>query len=232
MERSYSNSYEPCLDVFWRLIKNIYEGKLEAPVSTNETNSKEPGFVTINTVPNNKKIGMIITHDLDGPSAFPNSVDFATSEADMRVKATYFVNTKYTRDSYDIPFILTSLPQVHQVGALGHELASHAIAHALDYATFPLGTGTEFFHYMSNDGSYEPLIKCTGPFTSGACPPGPQYCDYGEENGQGAGVTCGVYTTFNLTILGESRVRYVDKRERRERGEGSEQKRTARTKKR
>ena len=144
--RSYVNQFEPTLDVFLRLIRNIYvEG--------------EPDAVTLGTVPFNKSLSVMITHDVDYSGSVQNSLAYAEFEKGQNVKATYFIQTKYIRDYNDVIFFNDRVvPVLMKLVSLGMELGSHSVSHSKVFAKFPLGTGDEKYP------SYRPYVA--GPSTA------------------------------------------------------------------
>jgi polysaccharide deacetylase len=144
--RSYVNQFEPTLDVFLRLIRNIYvEG--------------EPDAVTLGTVPFNKSLSVMITHDVDYSGSVQHSLAYAELEKGQNVKATYFIQTKYIRDYNDMIFFNDRMvPVLMKLVSMGMELGSHSVSHSKVFAKFPLGTGDEKYP------SYRPYV--TGRLTA------------------------------------------------------------------
>jgi hypothetical protein len=138
--RTYVNDYEPALDVLLRLVKGIYL-------------ASEPNGVTLGTVPFDKSLSVIITHDIDYTKSLENAVKYAAYERSAGIKATYFVQTKYIRDYNDeIFFNETGLPFLKTLDSLGMELGSHSVSHSKVFNRFPLGTGQEQYP------SYRPYV--------------------------------------------------------------------------
>ncbi len=141
ISRAYVNQFEPSLDVVLRLIKKIYE-------------AGEPNAVTLGTVPFNRSLTVLMTHDIDFTSSLSNAVAYAALEKSVGIRATYFLQTKYVRDFEDeIFFHDRSLPFTQQLIRDGMEVASHTVCHSPVYAKFPLGDGTE--HYPA----YTPFVR-------------------------------------------------------------------------
>ena len=129
--RTYVNDYEPILDVFLRFVKKLYT-------------DGEPGAVTMHTVPMQKNMTVLLTHDIDYSRSMSNAVTYAKMEVVEDVPATYFVQTKYVRDWSDSAwFDSKALPQLKQIVDLGMEIGSHSVAHSRQYAKFVLGDGKE-----------------------------------------------------------------------------------------
>lgn len=139
--RSYVNGYEPTVDVFLRLLRHIYQ-------------AGEPDGVVMHTVPFNKRIAVIITHDVDFTRSVPNAISYAEFERSQGITATYFIQTKYVRDYNDeIFFNAEALPALKRLNDLGMEIASHGVSHAKTFVDFSLGNGKE--HYPD----YTPFVK-------------------------------------------------------------------------
>ncbi len=146
--RTYTNSYEPSLDVLIRIIKNIY-------TSSSKT------AVTLGTVPDNKKLTVCITHDIDYSRSMINAIDYAKMEKSKGVTATYFIQTKYIHDFNDDAFYNdTAVGTMRFLDSLKMELASHSISHSHQFMDFPMGKGNEKYP------SYHPVVKST-KLTSG-----------------------------------------------------------------
>ncbi len=129
--RAYVNGYEPTLDVLLRFLARVYvEG--------------EPDAVTLGTVPNGKTLSVMFTHDIDYMRAWDSALVYANLEHQAGIHATYFVQTKYVKDYNDEIFFTSSQRRyLHVFDSLGLEIASHSVAHARAFRTFPLGTGDE-----------------------------------------------------------------------------------------
>lgn len=130
--RTYANEYEPGMDVMLRILKNIYQ-------SGGNT-------VTLGTVPFNRALTLILTHDVDYTRSVINAAAFARTERELGVKATYFIQTKYIQDwNDDIFFNQAALGHLQRINELGMEIASHSVSHSRVFSRFPLGTGTESY---------------------------------------------------------------------------------------
>jgi hypothetical protein len=131
--RADSNIYEPCADVFLRLLARIY-------------GDGNPAAVTLGTVPEGKPLAMILTHDVDYVRSVGFSRDFAEFEHSAGIEATYFIQTKYINDWLDSAFFDSACAGIlRQLASLGHELASHSVSHSPVFAKFELGSGSERF---------------------------------------------------------------------------------------
>ena len=141
VSRTYVNSYEPTLDVFLRLIKEIYK-------------AHEPAAVTLNTVPEGKLLTAIMTHDIDYGPAVKNAVEYAKMERSLDINATYFVQTKYIQDWNDFAFFNNeTISYLASLRSMGMEVASHSVCHSLLFNSMPLGVGDETYP------EYHPYIR-------------------------------------------------------------------------
>lgn len=140
ISRTYVNDYEPTLDTFFRFVKALYR-------------QSGSGEVTLGSVPDNKALTVILSHDIDFGRSMRNAVDYARYERSKRIKGTYFIQVKYIKDYYDdIFFNLQSVDDFKQIQAMGMEVASHSVAHSRQFNRLPLGTGQEQYP------SYQPFI--------------------------------------------------------------------------
>ncbi len=141
VSRAYVNGFEPSLDVLLRTLLAIYE-------------DGEPGAVTVNTVPDGHAIATLITHDIDYGGSLATAVEYAQMEDSLGVPATYFVQAKYVRDWNDRAFLdEAGQVAVRALDALGMEVASHSVAHSLQFSGAAVGTGEEQYP------SYEPRVR-------------------------------------------------------------------------
>lgn len=134
------NYYEPFGDTIFRWLRVIYQ-------------NSEPNAVVIGTTPFNKKFTTLITHDIDYRLSYPRAIKFAEFERSMGVKATYFLQTKYSMDYNDTAFFNRRAVRVlRRLQSLGMELGSHSVSHSPSFYFFPLGTGHEYFP------NYDPMV--------------------------------------------------------------------------
>ncbi|MAN72541.1 MAG: hypothetical protein CME84_00430 [Henriciella sp.] len=138
---TYANRYQPTLDTLLRLVAAIYrEG--------------EPDGVTLGTVPDGKKLSVMMTHDIDYRKSVRNAVKYAEMEALNGVRSTYFVQTKYIEDFNDQSFLdEEGVGYILKLEELGAEIASHSVSHSLQFNAFALGTGREVLP------SYRPFVR-------------------------------------------------------------------------
>jgi hypothetical protein len=149
MSRAYVNSFEPNLDVWLRILKRLY---LDG----------DPDAVTLGTVPGDKPLSVLITHDIDYTRSVDNAVVYAEWERQAGIPATYFLQTKYVKDwNDDVFFNDAERPNIRKLATLGGELASHSVAHSRSFAAFPLGTGTEEYP------TYRPFVHSQMVTTGG-----------------------------------------------------------------
>ncbi|MDE2041756.1 MAG: polysaccharide deacetylase family protein [Alphaproteobacteria bacterium] len=137
---TYDNHYDPSLDVFINWIKQLYV-------------REEPLPWLIDTTPPGKSLSIIFTHDLDYSRSVDNADTYARLEHDNGVSATYFMQTKYIKDYNDVPFLTdVTIPELKTLLAYGMEIGSHSVAHSRQFASFPIGDGTE------NYPDYRPYV--------------------------------------------------------------------------
>lgn len=129
--RQYVNHYEPTVDVLLRLIRKLYR-------------AGEPDAVTLLSVPQNKSVSVLITHDIDFNRSMAHAVEYARFEKSAGIVATYFVQTKYIRDYNDrVFFDQDGVRHLAAVAALGMEIGSHSVSHSRVFERFPMGSGDE-----------------------------------------------------------------------------------------
>ncbi len=116
--RSYVDGYEPSVDVFLRFLKKIYcQGESDA--------------VTLGTVPFGKSLTVIISHDVDFHQSLVHSPLYAEYEKSQNIEATFFIQTKYMKDYYDVAFFNEEgIQYIEQLNNMGMEIASHSVAHS------------------------------------------------------------------------------------------------------
>ncbi|WP_084399300.1 polysaccharide deacetylase family protein [Henriciella aquimarina] len=141
ISEAYANQYQPTLDTLLRLISAIYrEG--------------DPDSVILGTVPDGKSLSVMMTHDVDYRKSVRNAVHYAEMEKEKGVRSTYFIQTKYMNDYNDETFLDDEgIEHVHELEALGVEIASHGVSHSLQFDKFDLGTGTEAIP------AYQPFVR-------------------------------------------------------------------------
>lgn len=139
--RRFDNQFDPLLDVWLRLLKNIYQ-------------SAQEDAVTLGTVPFGKSLSVLLTHDVDFTQSVKNAVEYAEYEKSQGLVGTYFIQVKYVRDfNDDIFFNDEGVRYVERLAKEGMELGSHTIAHSRVFSKFPMGTGREAYP------SYAPFVK-------------------------------------------------------------------------
>jgi len=131
IQRTYVNNFEPTLDVLFRMIRSIYWEYADFPIIKG-------------SVPENKMVPVLLTHDIDYSFSVDTMLLFASLEAANNIQATYFVQTKYIKDKMDIPFIThDKLQNYHALLSMGMEIGSHSVSHTPFFSFLPLGSGYE-----------------------------------------------------------------------------------------
>ena len=129
--RSQVNDFEPTVDVLLRFIRNIYL-------------ASDKDAVTIQTVPYNKNLSVVLTHNINTENSLDNALLLADEEKVMGLHSTYFIETKYIRDMH--PFIFKSendFKKLRQLEKQGMDLASLSVSGSPLFDQFEQGTGTE-----------------------------------------------------------------------------------------
>ena len=130
-QRYYDNHFEPGADVPQIVLHDWYLTYV-------------PGAVTLDPAPNGLAGSLLLTHDVDFQKSMPNMLKYAHAEHALGVSATYYIQTKYTRDYEDIAFFDNHAEaQVRAIVGMGAEVANHTVCHAYDWRTFPVGSGRE-----------------------------------------------------------------------------------------
>ena len=114
-----------------RFIRNIYL-------------SSDRDAVTIQTVPYNKNLSVILTHNINTESSLDNALLLADEEKQMGLHSSYFIQTKYIRDMH--PFIFKSendFKKLRQLEKSGMDLASLSVSGSPLFDQFEQGSGTQ-----------------------------------------------------------------------------------------
>ena len=128
---TYANGFEASVDNTLRLIKAIYQ-------------RHEAQAVTLGTVPFNRSLSVILTHDIDYNRSLENALVYAQHEYENKTSGTHFIQTKYIQDWNDeIFFNEKNIGVLRQLQKLKVELASHSVSHSRIFHKFELGDGTE-----------------------------------------------------------------------------------------
>ena len=139
--RAYDNVFEPTGDVFLCLLAKIYQ-------------ERNPTAVLCGTVPDGKPLAILLTHDVDYAKSVGYSMAFAEFERNLGLPATYFLQTKYLKDDLDTAFLdEAAMATMRKIAAMGHEVASHSVAHTPVFAALPMGDGQERFP------DYHPFVQ-------------------------------------------------------------------------
>ncbi len=136
--RKWINSFEPSGDVFRLLLRGLFEDRVHP-------------FLLVHTIPDGKKTGIVLSHDVDARESFRNSLDFAKMEDSLGVRSTFFVTTKYFSDDADIDYYTSdSVDWLKKVKKMGFEIGSHSVSHSLVFDEFPVGSADV------DQGNYQP----------------------------------------------------------------------------
>jgi hypothetical protein len=123
----------------------------------------EPASTTLYTVPQGKRLAVVISHDIDATAAVANSLKYAEFEREAGIRATYFVQTKYVRDwNDDVFFNQRGVADLQKLLASGAEIGSHSVSHSRVFTRFVAGTGEE------NYPNYRPFVKDREHTTGGS----------------------------------------------------------------
>jgi hypothetical protein len=141
LHKAYVNSFEPGLDTAFLWLRDLYI-------------KSEPDAVLLGTVPDGKRLSIVLTHDIDYTRSVNNSLTYAQYQKSQGVAGTYFIQTKYVRDWNDDVFFNTEgAAKVGQLADMGMEVASHSVAHSMVFNEMPLGSGKETYP------AYVPFVK-------------------------------------------------------------------------
>ncbi len=142
--RDYVNAYEPSVDVWLRLLRHVYQ-------------EHEPLAVTVDTVPDGKRLTAVMSFDIDYVKSLQNIAPYQELLTQNQAAATYFIQTKYFRDYLDSGFFNDSaLDVLRWLRQSGAEISSHSVCHSKIFNLLPLGTGTEMFP------DYQPRVHGEG----------------------------------------------------------------------
>lgn len=138
--RTTYNSFEPTVDVVLRFIRNIY--------LTGEKNS-----VILQTVPYDKQLSVVITHNVDYANNLQGALEFSEEEKKLSLHSTYFIQTKYIKDQQQRIFNSSEdFKKLNTLAANGHEMASNTVSGSPQFDQFDQGTGLEKYP------SYKPYL--------------------------------------------------------------------------
>ncbi len=131
--RSPANNFEPTIDVVLRLIKNIYlKGERDG--------------CYIGTVPYFKNLSVCITHNINFATALDNAVKFANEEKKLNIHSTYFIQTRYIRDSRERIFnSIDDFKKLRLISQAGMDLQSNSVSGSPVFDQFEQGTGDEVY---------------------------------------------------------------------------------------
>ena len=131
--RSPANNFEPTIDVILRLIKNIY---LQS--------DRNASYIC--TVPYNKSLSVCITHNINFRKALEDAAVFAEEEKKMNIHSTYFIQTRYVRDSRTRIFNSDEdFESLNKIANMGMDIQSNSVSGSPMFDQFEQGTGTEVY---------------------------------------------------------------------------------------
>ncbi|MFT6802607.1 MAG: hypothetical protein ACJA2N_001796 [Salibacteraceae bacterium] len=136
--RTYSNGFEPTVDVFFMIVRNIIRKHI-------------PYTIYPHTVPNDAKSVVLITHDIDSKTGYDTMHVFSQYEMDKGFSVQYNSTSKYCISSWNsyYPSVFNAMQNlVNQ----GHVISSHSIGHFPDFASFDLG------QLGNNESNYAPVF--------------------------------------------------------------------------
>ncbi|HXW76300.1 MAG TPA: hypothetical protein VEJ20_02725, partial [Candidatus Eremiobacteraceae bacterium] len=143
--RVYDNGFEPSADVPQFILRDWYLAFVRGAVVTDPT-------------PDGLSGALLITHDIDYSKSVTNMLAYGRAEHAQHFTATYFIQAKTVRDIEDNAFFNAQAKQIiSTVFEEGGDIASHTVAHAPDWRTFPVGTGKE------SPSTYHPFVKVMAP---------------------------------------------------------------------
>jgi hypothetical protein len=143
--RSYDNGFEPSADVPQMIVRDWYLTYVGGAVVTDPT-------------PDGLAGALIITHDVDYIKSIANMAAYAKAEKAHHFSATYFIQAKTVKDLEDTAFFDAGARKlVATIFEEGANIASHTVAHAPDWKTFPVGSGRE------SPTNYLPFVKTIAP---------------------------------------------------------------------
>lgn len=129
----YLNDFVSGIDPLMKYIKSVYR-------------KYDPNAVTLGTVPHDKDVTILMTHDVDFRESVAHALAYAREEDKLGIKATFFVQTKYVHDFGDeIFFRDADIRSYRRIKKLGMEIASHSVSHSLLFHKFGLGNGKEIY---------------------------------------------------------------------------------------
>lgn len=131
--RSDANDFEPGMDVMLRLLKNIYT-------------DDEPDAAFACTVPYNKELSVVITHNINYKQALDKSLELARLEKSAGIRTSYFIQTKYIKDRQKAIFSSAKdFEKIGELATLGMDLQSNSVSGSYYFDQFEQGSGNEVY---------------------------------------------------------------------------------------
>ena len=139
-QRTYSNGFEPSLDVFAFIVRNIIRNHIPVAIY------KYPAV-------QNSSATLLITHDVDSKTAVDSLFYFSTYEASKDFVCLYNITTKYFNNQMSGAFYnQEAITAINNLLINGHDIASHSVGHFPDFANgtaFPYGQlGNTMIDYL------------------------------------------------------------------------------------
>ncbi len=123
----------PTADVLMNLLKNIYQQNCQ-------------NAVTISPIPENKKLSVVLTHNVNSKKQFFNALHFAHFEHSQKIKATYFMQAKYINDYAGAAFITpANAKYLKKMAEWGMEIGSQTVSATDKFTYLSMGNGKETY---------------------------------------------------------------------------------------
>ncbi|MEY4594945.1 MAG: hypothetical protein RIQ47_1355 [Bacteroidota bacterium] len=131
--RSDANDFEPGMDILLRLLKNIYL-------------DDEPDAAYVCTVPYNKELSVVLTHNINYKNALNKSLELAKLEKAAGIRSSYFIQTKYINDRQKAIFSSAAdFEKIGELAAAGMDIQSNTVSGSYYFDQFEQGSGTEVY---------------------------------------------------------------------------------------
>ncbi|MFA6091765.1 MAG: polysaccharide deacetylase family protein [Elusimicrobiota bacterium] len=143
------NAFSPSADVWPLVLRGWYERAV-------------PVHARLRGLPGTAKGLLVLTHNAGWGASLETMRAFLAVEKSRKVRAGWFVQTKYLSDVLPGPMLNTQLRElIAEIAASGNELASHGVVHSPDLEKLPLGIGGD------TQSSYRPSLGREGRTNGG-----------------------------------------------------------------